>query len=63
MVADLVVLDLDAYRDLATFEEPHQYAEGAVHVLVGGSFAIRDAEFTGALAGRALRATGEHGGG
>lgn len=58
MQADVVVLDLSRYRDLATFEEPHQYAEGAVHVLVNGTFAVRDGAFTGAMAGQAIRADG-----
>ncbi len=52
--ADIVVLDLDAVRDLATYENPHQYSQGTVHVLVNGTFAIRDGEATMALAGRAL---------
>lgn len=60
MWADLVVLDLEAYRDLATMEDPHQFAEGAVHVLVNGEFAIRDGVFLGTLAGQALRAPGGH---
>ncbi|MDT8340644.1 MAG: amidohydrolase family protein [Longimicrobiales bacterium] len=58
MRADVVVLDLARYRDRATYTEPHQYAEGAVHVLVNGTFAVRDEAFTGALAGHALRADG-----
>jgi N-acyl-D-amino-acid deacylase len=58
MRADVVVLDLDRYRDLATFQEPHQYATGVVHLLVNGRFAIRDEAFTGAMAGQALRADG-----
>ncbi len=53
-VADIAVLDPDRIRDLATYEEPHQYAEGTVHVLVNGTFAIRDGEATGAMAGRGL---------
>jgi N-acyl-D-amino-acid deacylase len=61
--ADLVVLDLDEYRDLATVEDPHQFSEGAVHVLVNGEFAIRDGEFTGAMAGKAIAAPGAHLGG
>lgn len=52
--ADIVVLDLDAVRDLATYENPHQYSQGTVHVLVNGTFAIRDGEATMALAGQAL---------
>ena len=63
MWADLVVLDLDEYRDLATIEDPHQFTQGAVHVLVNGEFAIRDGTFRGALHGRSLRAPGGHTGG
>lgn len=50
-VADLVLLDPDRYRDLATYEDPKLYAEGVVHLLVNGEFAIRDGASTGALAG------------
>jgi N-acyl-D-amino-acid deacylase len=53
-VADLIVLDPETYRDMATFESPRQYSEGVVHVLVNGQMAIRDGEATGALAGQPL---------
>lgn len=53
--ADLVVFDLDRIHDPATFTDPHRYGEGMVHVLVGGRFAIRDGEFTGARHGTVLR--------
>lgn len=62
-VADVVVIDLDRYRDLATMRDPHHFSEGVVHALVGGSFAIRDGDFMGVLAGQALRAPWEHPGG
>ncbi len=39
---------------MATFDEPKLYAEGTVHVLVNGRFALRDGEATGSLAGRPL---------
>ena len=52
--ADITVLDLDAVDDMATYENPHQYSRGTVHVLVNGMFAIRDGEATMALAGRAI---------
>lgn len=52
--ADITVLDLDAVDDLATYENPHQYSRGTVHVLVNGVFTIRDGEATMALPGRAL---------
>ena len=53
-IADITVLDLNAVQDMATYENPHQYSRGTVHVLVNGEFAIRDGEATIALAGRAL---------
>ena len=49
--ADIAVLDTARVRDLATYERPQQYAQGAVHVLVNGTFAIRDGAATEALAG------------
>jgi acyl-homoserine-lactone acylase len=54
-VADLVLFDPERVRDLATYTDPHQYAEGMVHVLVGGRFAVRDGSFTGVRAGTVLR--------
>lgn len=50
-IADVTILDPERYRDLATFQEPRLLSEGVVHVLVNGSFAIRDGESTQALAG------------
>ena len=55
MKADVAILDPEQIRDRATYDEPHQYSEGTVHVLVNGQFAIRDGAHTGALAGRPLR--------
>ncbi len=55
MAADVIVFDLESIRDKATFTEPHQLAEGMVHVFVNGQAAIRDREFTGVLAGKVLR--------
>ena len=58
--ADLVVLDLEKVRDLATYEEPHKYSEGTVHVIVNGKVAFRNGRPTGVLAGRPLpRETGD----
>jgi N-acyl-D-amino-acid deacylase len=55
MWADVVVFDLDNLRDRATYRDPHQLAEGMVHVLVNGKLAIRDGQFTDGLAGAVLR--------
>ena len=56
-VADVAVFDRDRIRDRATYDHPRQQAEGTVHVLVNGRFAIRDGDATGALAGRPIRRT------
>ena len=53
-VADIAIIDPDRYRDLATFENPKLMSEGVVHLLVNGTFAIRDGEISGALAGQPL---------
>jgi N-acyl-D-aspartate/D-glutamate deacylase len=52
--ADVVVFDLESIRDNATFTEPHQLAQGMVHVFVNGQAAVKDRDFTDALAGRVL---------
>jgi N-acyl-D-amino-acid deacylase len=56
--ADIVVFDPAKVRDLATFEKPHQYATGVIHVLVNGVQALRDGEHTGAKPGRVVRGPG-----
>jgi N-acyl-D-aspartate/D-glutamate deacylase len=53
--ADLVVFDPVEFRDVATFDEPHQYARGMRYVWVNGKLAINGGKFTETLAGRALR--------
>ncbi len=52
--ADVVVFDLARIRDTATYQDPHQIAEGMVHVVVNGELAIRDGRFTEKLAGVVL---------
>jgi len=56
--ADVVVFDPQRITDRATFAEPHQYAEGVVHVFVNGVHTLRDGEHTGATAGRFVRGPG-----
>jgi N-acyl-D-amino-acid deacylase len=53
--ADIAVFDEPRIRDLATYDDPHRYAEGTVHVMVNGRFALRDGEITGERAGRPVR--------
>jgi N-acyl-D-amino-acid deacylase len=56
--ADVVIFDPDRVIDKATFENPHQYAEGVQHVLVNGKVVIKDAEHTGARPGMAIYGAG-----
>jgi N-acyl-D-amino-acid deacylase len=56
--ADVVVFDPATIQDHATFERPHQYATGVVHVFVNGEQVLRDGEHTGATPGRVVRGRG-----
>ena len=56
--ADVVVFDPDAITDHATFEQPHQYATGMVHVFVNGAQVVRDGQHTGTTPGRVVRGPG-----
>ena len=58
MKADIAVFDPALVRDKAEFGQPHQYAEGFVHVLVNGQFALRDGKMTGNRSGRVLYGPG-----
>lgn len=53
--ADLLVFDGEEFGDKASYSDPHQYSEGVVHLVVNGRLAIENRQYTGALAGRALR--------
>ncbi|MEO2005152.1 MAG: amidohydrolase family protein, partial [Candidatus Poribacteria bacterium] len=61
--ADVVVFDPATIIDHATFEDPHQYSTGVVHVFVNGGQVLRDGEHTGATPGRVVRGPGWTGGG
>jgi N-acyl-D-amino-acid deacylase len=54
--ADVVVFDLDRIRDVATFFQPHQYAQGIDHVLVNGVSVVDGGRLTSRLPGRVLTA-------
>ena len=58
LAADLVIFDERTVGDLATFEKPHQYADGFRHVIVNGRPVIDKGETTGAAPGRALYGPG-----
>lgn len=53
-IADVLVFDMAKLRDTATYEKPHAYAEGMVHVLVNGQAVIDAGTFNDHRAGRIL---------
>jgi N-acyl-D-amino-acid deacylase len=58
MAADVTCIDPETIRDTATYEDPRRQPEGIPYVLVNGVVTVDDGRHTGALAGRALRASG-----
>ena len=56
--ADVVVFDPAEVQDHATYDDPHQYSTGVIHVFVNGQQVLRSGEHTGATPGRALRGPG-----
>jgi N-acyl-D-amino-acid deacylase len=56
--ADVVVFDPATIQDHATFEKPHQFATGMVHVFVNGVQVIKDGEHTGAKPGMVVHGPG-----
>jgi N-acyl-D-aspartate/D-glutamate deacylase len=55
--ADVVVFDLEAFRDVATYDDPNHLSEGVEFLFVNGVIAIDAGRFTDALAGEVLRKT------
>jgi len=56
--ADIVIFDPTKVKDNATFEKPHQYSEGMIHVFVNGVQVLKDGEHTGATPGRFVKGPG-----
>jgi N-acyl-D-amino-acid deacylase len=54
MKADLAIFDPNTVRDVATFERPHQYAEGVTMVVINGQIAFENGKMTAARPGRLL---------
>jgi dihydroorotase len=56
--ADVTVFDAARVIDRATYEKPAQFSEGIRHVIVGGTFIVRDEQLVNGVApGRAIRVT------
>jgi N-acyl-D-amino-acid deacylase len=62
MKADLVVFDPARVRDLATFEKPHQYAEGVSRVITNGQVVFEGGAMTAARPGAVLYGPGRSSG-
>jgi N-acyl-D-amino-acid deacylase len=56
--ADLAIFDPVKIQDHATFENPHQYSTGMVHVFVNGTQVLENGEHTNAKPGRVVRGPG-----
>ena len=58
MMADIVVFDSAAIRDVATYNEPLHYSEGVKDVFVNGRPVVLDGRITDERPGKALRGPG-----
>lgn len=56
--ADIAIFDPKTISDKATFDQPHQYSTGMIHVFVNGSQVLRNGEHTGAKPGQVVRGPG-----
>jgi N-acyl-D-amino-acid deacylase len=56
--ADLAIFDANVIIDKATFDNPHQFAEGMIHVFVNGEQVLKEGAHTGAMPGRVVRGPG-----
>jgi N-acyl-D-aspartate/D-glutamate deacylase len=55
--ADLTMFDPELVTDRATYDAPDRYSEGIIHVLVSGTFVVRDERLVDGVApGQAIRA-------
>ena len=52
--ADVLIFDPAKVNDVATYQEPHQLAEGMTYILVNGELVRDNSRFTEILPGRVL---------
>lgn len=56
--ADIAIFDAQEISDMATFENPHQYAVGMKYVLVNGELVVANGQHTGRRPGRIIYGPG-----
>ncbi len=56
--ADVVIFDSQKIQDHASYDKPHQYSTGVVHVWVNGQQVLEEGEHTGTTPGKVLRGPG-----
>ena len=59
MKADLAIFDPASVRDKATYEQPHQYAEGFAYVIVNGQIVYENGAMTSARSGKVIYGPGK----
>ncbi len=55
--ADILIIDRNELRDLATYNNPYQFSRGFTNVFTNGKLVFSDGKFTEALPGYVLRKT------
>jgi N-acyl-D-aspartate/D-glutamate deacylase len=58
--ADIVVFNPKTFRDVASYDKPHQYSTGVEYLFVNGVPVIDGAKYTDKLPGKALRHAGNN---
>ena len=56
--ADIIIFDPAKVEDHSTFEKPHQYSTGMLHVWVNGKQVLKDGEHTNATPGKFVKGPG-----
>jgi N-acyl-D-amino-acid deacylase len=55
---DIVIFDPASVQDHSTFDKPHQYSTGVIHVFVNGVQVLKDGEHTGKKPGKFVKGPG-----
>lgn len=55
MAADILIMDENTVKDMATFDRPHQFSIGIPFVIVNGKVVVDDGKHTGERSGSALQ--------